>query len=769
MTADHTQLQSGDDEQQARELSLRQTRPPAHVPGYNLTRFLGSGAFGEVWIGLDRNTGRQIAAKFYLYRGGVDLSLLSREVEKLVLLSADRYVVQVLDVGWQSDPPYYVMEYIENGSLEQFAQRDESQTIDQLVQLFREIATGLNHSHAKGILHCDLKPGNVLLDQDDQPRLADFGQSRLTHEQTPSLGTLFYMAPEQANLQAVPDASWDVYALGAIFYYLLVGQPPHYNEELLKQIEEAPDLPTRLRCYQQWITTRKPPDEHRKISRVDRTLAGIIDRCLEPHRSKRFPNVQSVLDALRARDQARARRPLLLLGVLGPLMLLALMWFFGGRAADEALQKTRIAVEEKVRQSNRFAAKFVASSVAAEIDRYFRAVEQTATDTELHERLTKAVDQMDAQLSKLADPDQSPREKAERRQDFLYHPLREVLQERINTLYRHKIAPLEGRSPPEIVSLFVCGPRGTHLAGAFPNGSTATVGDNFAFRSYCHGGLRDLKDKDARPLPAQHVQGTSLSSPLLSKVNKRWKVAVSTPLFRHDQPDTLLAILVLTVEVGEVVGDLLEFDAEKFKDAPRLAPNPPGYYPRFAVLVDNRQNNYQGMVLDHPMFRETAAHGQYSLEDELDRNLNRFRISLDEQTHRLVFRNNPFATPGRGKAPERDWISASAPVILQRGKAGTDNSALDSGLVVYVQEDVEYAMTPVKELGKELVDWGVKALVGFLIVVALLWYFVLHVQGGARWWRQPPFGFGSSIASPTPPRSGNTASARTVRRNSASG
>ncbi len=97
---------------------MQATTPPAKVPGYRLTQFLGAGAFGQVWIGRDLNTGRDVAVKFYLHRGGVNWSLLSREVKSLVQLSADRYVVQVLEVGWEAEPPYYVMELISGGSLE---------------------------------------------------------------------------------------------------------------------------------------------------------------------------------------------------------------------------------------------------------------------------------------------------------------------------------------------------------------------------------------------------------------------------------------------------------------------------------------------------------------------------------------------------------------------------------------------------------------------------------------------------------------------------
>ena len=87
------------------------------VPGYEFERFLGMGAYGEVWVAVERNTGRRVAIKFYTHQGGLDWSLLSREVEKLAFLFADRYVVQLLGVGWNAEPPYYIMEYLERGSL----------------------------------------------------------------------------------------------------------------------------------------------------------------------------------------------------------------------------------------------------------------------------------------------------------------------------------------------------------------------------------------------------------------------------------------------------------------------------------------------------------------------------------------------------------------------------------------------------------------------------------------------------------------------------
>jgi eukaryotic-like serine/threonine-protein kinase len=254
------------DRDAARELSLRGARPPVKVPGYDNEQFLGHGAYGEVWIAVNRNSGRRVAIKFFTRRGGLDWAALAREVEKLRYLFSDRHVVQLFEVGWESDPPYYVMEYMENGSLEDLL-RTHRPSVQEAVSIFRDVATGLVHAHDKGILHCDLKPANILLDHDYKPRLADFGQARLTNEMSPALGTLFYMAPEQADLTATPDARWDVYALGAVVYRMLSGEPPNRDGRRERHQRHARSAARRL------------PQAHHARAGADRAPRGAGRRC----------------------------------------------------------------------------------------------------------------------------------------------------------------------------------------------------------------------------------------------------------------------------------------------------------------------------------------------------------------------------------------------------------------------------------------------------------------------------------------------------------
>lgn len=708
MSSDFTEHQSSGELQRSKELSLQRTRPPTEASGYEAQRFLGAGAYGEVWVGVDKKTGRRVAIKYYAHRRAVDWSLLSREVEKLVFLSADRYVVQLLDVGWDADPPYYVMEYVENGSLEDLIRREGPLLAAEAVELFREVAVGLVHAHGKGVLHCDLKPANILLDADHRPRLADFGQSRLSHEQRPALGTLFYMAPEQADLQAIPDARWDVYALGAILFCLLTGQPPHRNDDAVGHIDSGADLADRLARYRRLIAAAPPPAEHRTRSDVDRSLAEIIDRCLAPDPNERFANVQEILAALAARERIRARRPLVVLGFAGPLLLLTIMLVFGLRGYWKALDDTAAVARARAAENNAFAAQLAAERVAAEIAGYFAVAREEAEAQQLLARM-EAVFASPA-LAPLDDPQATDEAVAQARHDFLRDRdrilLNEYLDQRLDALHAGR-GTQHGAVP--FASLFVTDRFGVQLASVFEEEAVSkSIGRNLSHRSYFHGGPVDLPEFHRPQANARHITHTHLSAVFKSNSTQKWKVGITSPIFRRgDAGEEFVGILALTVNLG---------DFEFFRSTASQQAD------RFAVLVDGRPGEDLGAILQHPLFAQILAR-QSALPESL-----RTKRVPDEIIHGQPgqFYRDPLAgEPEAQSRFDRRWIAAAAPVKL------IGNGA-DTGLVVLVQEDYAAVIRPVEELGARLMREGVIALVVVLLASAALWLFVIRIL------REPP-------------------------------
>lgn len=713
MHHDATQQQSPDDQQRARELSLTHARPPLEIPGYEIRRFLGHGAYGEVWVGVDRTTNRQVAIKFYLHRGGVDWSLLSREVEKLVFLSADRYVVQLLDVGWDAEPPYFVMEFIEHGSLNDRLQAQGTLPVAEAVKFFRGIAIGLAHAHGKGVLHCDLKPANILLDADLHPRLADFGQSRLSHEQSPALGTLFYMAPEQADLDAVPDARWDVYAIGSILYCMLTGEPPHRTAASCQELEACDDLPKRLACYRRILDNAPPLRAHRRLPGVDRALAEIIELCLAIDPQRRFGNIQSVLDALEERDVARARRPLQILGVAVPLLLLLIMGLFGWRGYEQAVANTELLAQQRARENNRFAAELAAERVAGEIQRYFEIAREEADQPEFRQLLYNVLEA--ASLADLNNPALNPEAAAARRVAFDQDSQRRLLNDYVESRlrgFRERIR-LQ-RTAPNFASMFVTDKFGTMVAAAYDEDvSSLSIGRNWAHRSYFHGGPIDLPPLD-RPRPdVTHIEETHLSAVFKSSTTRRQKVAVSTPVYREEMDgDVFVGVLVLTINLS---------DLEFFRETP-------GHdLQRFTVLVDGRRGrdgqttDDTGRILQHPLLTRTY-NTQRSIPDEL------LEYRVDAGTLRQLLGNHgagdyrdPFSRFPSGQDFDRTWIASAAPVLI----ASAENSlGRDTGLIVLVQESSSVVVDPVRRLASRLAREGLSALAVVATVSIALWYFV---------------------------------------------
>ena len=706
MSLDRTQTQDSDEQLRAQQLSLNRLRPPVEVPGYEPLRFLGTGAYGEVWVALDRNTGRQVAIKFYAHRGGLDWSLLLREVEKLAFLSADRYVVQLLDVGWDADPPYYVMEYVEQGSLDDRLKRDGPLKPGDAVSIFRDVAVGLLHAHAKGVLHCDLKPANVLLDQDGKPRLADFGQSRLSHEQTPALGTLFYMAPEQADLQAVPDARWDVYALGALLYCMLTGAPPHRNDAAVVEIERAKDLEERLARYRNLIETSAKPVAHREVRRIDRPLADIIDRCLAADPEHRYANIQSVLDALEEREQRRTRRPLIVLGAVGPALLLLVMCILTWQWFNTYFRQFNEELRARTLETNKFAARHIAQATAGELLHQFLAVERMAAEPELQTALQTVLHDADllSLIEQLSRPDLDAEELRPLRQTYRDHALVKELNAKL-----HELANREHQ--PKVSSWILNDERGLQLARTpAPEPEHNTVGVNWAYRSYFNGHRQDEKP-DWRPSPGMRLQHTHLSAVFLSLATNKWTVAVSTPVLQR-QPSgekTFLGVLALTVEVGYFMTELNE---------PSEVEGRAGHV---SALVDWREGRNRGLILQHPLFDEYRSIPEHFtnyrvslVEVEGASENNGDQVAIPDREHYI----DPVAADVEGKAYDKVWLADLAPVRV-RGEP--------TGWYVIVQESYDTAIgETLGQLRGSLLSSGLFALAVIALVVTTLWAFVVR-------------------------------------------
>ncbi|MGQ9576726.1 MAG: protein kinase domain-containing protein [Thermoguttaceae bacterium] len=711
MSTDPTLPQADSQRRRSLELSLPRGRPPAEVPGYDLERPLGQGAYGEVWVGTEKNTSRRVAVKFYSHRGGLDWSLLTREVEKLAFLFADRYVVQLIGVGWDADPPYYVMEYLEHGSLADRL-RNGPLPVAEAVELFREVAVGLVHAHGKGVLHCDLKPANVLLDQDGKPRLADFGQSRLSHEQVPTLGTLFYMAPEQADLKAVPDARWDVYALGALLYCMLTGNPPHRTNKEVELLERTADLEERLAIYRRMIRQAPPPAEHRRLAQVDRALAEIIDRCLAPDPARRYPNVQAVLDALDARQARRAFRPMMVLGAVGPASLLLVVSVFAWQGFSIALRRSEQALTKRALENNRLTALYVAGIASKELQRRCEAVEQVAASEPLRKAIAQTVARppLAPLLEALSDPTRSEAELAPLREQFRQHPDRQRFQKEFEALIPPWMRPphQEGaEQADEVASWFFCDAHGISTART---PESKTIGRNYAWRSFFHGGDRDLEPTWRPEAPPQR-RTTQLSAVFRSQASNHWIVAVSTPVWDPEptgpgSSGKFLGVVALTVRVNRFV-------------------NLKGDENQFAVLVDLRPGDHTGMILQHPLYdRLLQTHNL--LPDRLQRyRLAPEDLPLRDQTKRDY--RDPLAADPEGGAYDRHWLAWMEPVSVRDG---------DQGWGVIVQEAYQSAIgQTLAELRSKLIGYGLAAVAMVVLVLVSLWSLAFRLLSEAAPWK----------------------------------
>jgi tRNA A-37 threonylcarbamoyl transferase component Bud32 len=268
---------------------------------YQIVELLGQGGMATVYIGYQEAVDRKVAIKVLPPHPGLDDQFIERfQIEARTIARLQHpHILPLYDYGQVDDILYLAMAYIEGGTLEDLIQ-EGPMPVRRVERVLREVASALDYAHRQGIIHRDIKPGNILLDSEGHALLADFGIAKIAGGAnltgTGVVGTPAYMAPEQAQGSQV-DTRADIYALGVVIYQMLTGQQPFTAETpmkvLLKVLQEpVPDimqvvdgLPEELGEVMQQVMAKEPDMRYqsavsfaeafsRAIHRSDESLAA---------------------------------------------------------------------------------------------------------------------------------------------------------------------------------------------------------------------------------------------------------------------------------------------------------------------------------------------------------------------------------------------------------------------------------------------------------------------------------------------------------------
>ena len=257
---------------------------------YRLGQALGRGGMAAVHRAVDEQLGRAVAVKLMRAELGAEPAFRGRFVNEARNAASISHpnVVTVFDFGTDGPGPYIVMELVEGGDLAGLIARDAPLAPQRAASVAAEVAAALQAAHGRGIVHRDVKPGNILIAADGHPRVADFGIARATGEQSltntgTSFGSVEYFSPEQARGEPATAAS-DLYALGVVLYEMLTGVRP-FTGDTSYAVAVA-----RLQG--------EPPDPRAGRPEIPKPLAAIVRRAMAIDPLARFPSAAEMGAAL---------------------------------------------------------------------------------------------------------------------------------------------------------------------------------------------------------------------------------------------------------------------------------------------------------------------------------------------------------------------------------------------------------------------------------------------------------------------------------------
>ncbi len=264
---------------------------------YKLIELLGRGGMGSVFLGRHVTMNRRVALKILPRRIAKDPASLKRFLSEARTIAALDHpnIVQAYSVDNQRDLYYIVMEYVDGWDLKQLVEADGPMDYQTAADYIRQAADGLAHGHGHGIIHCDIKPSNLLLNKQGVVKIVDMGLNRLTggnenqvgeQQENRVLGSVDYQAPEQALESSDFDHRADIYSLGCTLYFLLTGHPPfpegtlserimkHQKQQPRRITEQRPDAPAGLVKICQKMMAKRAEDRYQSAEELSRVLAA---------------------------------------------------------------------------------------------------------------------------------------------------------------------------------------------------------------------------------------------------------------------------------------------------------------------------------------------------------------------------------------------------------------------------------------------------------------------------------------------------------------
>ncbi|HEX6207747.1 MAG TPA: Stk1 family PASTA domain-containing Ser/Thr kinase [Actinomycetota bacterium] len=258
---------------------------------YEIERVLGEGGMAKVFLGTDRVLGRTVAVKVLSPQYAEDQQFVARfrrEAQAAAALNHPN-IVSVFDTGSTGNVHYIVMEYVEGRTLQDTLREESRLTPERSIEIGEAVAKALSAAHAKGLVHRDIKPGNIMITREGQVKVMDFGIARATTSDTVTqtaavLGTAAYLSPEQAQGETVDHRS-DIYSLGVVLYEMLTGRQPFTGDSPVsiayRHVTEDPTPPSRLN-----------PD-------VRESLDAIVMTSMAKAPGDRYQSAQELIDDLR--------------------------------------------------------------------------------------------------------------------------------------------------------------------------------------------------------------------------------------------------------------------------------------------------------------------------------------------------------------------------------------------------------------------------------------------------------------------------------------